>query len=183
MFNLGSHKIVTWPSQKLSMKKCTSKDTPLPLGHPWWQPGDSRPSQLGGEKARWNLWVERWRQQCVCPHNMMHAPTDSEHPGRGGGREGGRLQDVCDCPTYNAFSDRCHGITRSRNVERLAMQIDHWVQKVRRCQQLSSVSLPLYFHNRNIWTTTMMSLVWTMMSLVSGESSGQRQYKHFPCYF
>ena len=33
------------------MKKCTSKDTLLPLGHPWSQPGDSRPSQLSGEKA------------------------------------------------------------------------------------------------------------------------------------
>jgi len=36
------------------------------LGHPWTQPGDSRPSQLGGEKACWNLlWVKCWRRQCV----------------------------------------------------------------------------------------------------------------------
>jgi len=33
---------------------------------------------------------------------------------------------------------------------------------------IESASLLLYFRNRNTWTTT-------MMSLVSGESSGQRQ--------
>jgi len=57
--------------------------------------------------------------------------------GREAGREGGRrLKAVCDCASYNAFEIDVMGSQRSRNVEGLAMQIHHWVQKVRRRQQL-----------------------------------------------
>jgi len=120
---------------------------------------------------------------------MMHVPTGSEHPGREGGREGGRLQDMCDCPTYNAFSDRCHGSQRSGNVENL-VNTSLGSKGEETSTAIKGVSSPLYFRNRNINLTTtmmslvstmmslvstMMSLVSTMMSLVSGESSGQRQ--------
>ena len=88
----------------------------------------------------------------------MHTPTGLKYPGRG---EGGRLQAVCE---YNAFWDQCHGITKKRKCRMFSNANTSLGSKGE--ETSTTISLPLYFHNRNIWTTTMMTLASTITSLV-----------------
>ena len=130
----------------------------------------------------------------------MHTPTGSEYPGRGeggreggreggkegkreagreevrkwgreAGREGGRLKAVCDCATYNAFEIDVMGSQRSGNFEGLAMQIHHWVQKVR-CQQLY-ISKVILCHSISIIGTSEQQL-WCHWCQGRAQDKGKR---------
>ena len=83
-----------------------------------------------------------------------------------GREEGCRL---CDCATYNAFWDRCHGITKKRKCQRFSnanTSLGSKSESEETSTTIESVSLPLYFHKWNISTTITMTLVSTMTSAV-----------------